>query len=304
MIRLLFLLLILSGTANALSPSQSPSKSSSYDPVVFTAIEEAPSGATEYLESVVACTVYEVDAGVTASYDSSGAPQEWKNLTLTPADGESQSAYDFYLGNSSGSDGRDPSFNSSGAASTFDIVNDMFTLQGSPTQFLKDMHKTIGGTDFFIAIAFTKVDVTWGSFPMWSTTVNLNSNDGIFTRTTSTGAGEIFQTTEGAGGVVHTSTTRNETAGRHLFIWSYDTSTGQIDHYNDTKTVETDTITFNTNTGENIAGHALAATAGETFFFNEGAFAAVAVGNCDLTQSEADAIFDTWEARHGVDYTP
>lgn len=90
--------------------------------------------------------VFMLDAAVSASY--SGAGQTWANLTASPADGSSQSDYDFYLGASSAAEGSDPTF--VGTAGT-DVcyfscgeapaANKYFTKAAANTTFLNGLHK-------------------------------------------------------------------------------------------------------------------------------------------------------------------
>lgn len=118
------------------------------------------SGATvsPYLDGVLASTVFDIDATIAASYPGSGVT--WANLAA-PADGSAQAAYDFYRGNGSTSTTY-PAFNGSAGSSaaywSFD-GNDHFDLKsGVNTPFLRDVHKTTGGSDFWIAMAFRPVD--------------------------------------------------------------------------------------------------------------------------------------------------
>lgn len=84
---------------------------------------------------------------------SYSAGQLWSNQTTAPADGAGQTAYDFVLGNSGIGDGSDPTHTGINPASywTFD-GNDFFTLAGTPTSFLKNMHKA--GSKFSIEAWF------------------------------------------------------------------------------------------------------------------------------------------------------
>jgi hypothetical protein len=88
--------------------------------------------------------VFELDAGLSASYGGSG--QTWANIVTAPADGSGQTAYDFYRGATSGSEGSDPTFNgSAGANSTNEYFSfdggDYLTLAAGNTTFLNSLHK-------------------------------------------------------------------------------------------------------------------------------------------------------------------
>ncbi|MGB0817404.1 MAG: hypothetical protein ACPGQQ_00765 [Candidatus Puniceispirillaceae bacterium] len=112
-------------------------------------------GGASYLDSVLASTICDLDATVSDSYGGSG--QTWANLIASPADGASQSDYDFYLGAGSGSSTDDPTFNgTAGDAAAYWSFDggDYFSLalgSSNETTFLLDMLQA--NTDFWIAIA-------------------------------------------------------------------------------------------------------------------------------------------------------
>lgn len=118
-----------------------------------------------YLDGVLASTVCDLDATIAASYGGSGTT--WANLVTAPADGSAQTAYDFYLGN--GSTGTTyPAFNaSSGSAAAYWSVDggDYFSLKsGANTSFLNSLHKTTGGSDWWIAMALKYVTNSTGQY--------------------------------------------------------------------------------------------------------------------------------------------
>lgn len=87
--------------------------------------------------------VFELDAGLSASY---AAGQTWANIVAAPADGSGITAYDVYLGTSSGATAEDPTFN--GVAGTNSAAEfwsfdggDFFTLVGANTTFNSDIHQ-------------------------------------------------------------------------------------------------------------------------------------------------------------------
>jgi hypothetical protein len=122
--------------------------------------------ASSYLDGVLASTVFDLDATIAASYPGSGLT--WANLA-TPADGAAKTAYDFFLGDGvtattypafSGSAGNSAAYWSFDGGDYFDLKS------GANTAFLRDAHKTTGGSDFWIAMAYRPVDggVTQGLF--------------------------------------------------------------------------------------------------------------------------------------------
>ena len=95
-------------------------------------------------DAAIPVAVFELDAGLSASYGGSG--QTWANIVTAPADGSGQTAYDFYRGATNGSEGSDPTFNGSAGANSANEFwsfdgGDYFTLAGSNTTFLNSLHK-------------------------------------------------------------------------------------------------------------------------------------------------------------------
>jgi len=101
----------------------------------------------------VTTTVFDLDATCTSSYGGSG--QTWANLETTPADSSAQSAYDFYLGNTSSATTDDPTFNGSAdsAAAYFSVDGgDYFSLaSGANPTFLVDAHDTTNSGGFWFS---------------------------------------------------------------------------------------------------------------------------------------------------------
>lgn len=82
--------------------------------------------------------VFELDAG---NSDSWGGSSPWANTVAAPSDGSGQTAYDYNPGGGGNSPTFTGSVGSPSAYWDFD-GNDFFTLAGSSTAFLQDMHKT------------------------------------------------------------------------------------------------------------------------------------------------------------------
>lgn len=117
-----------------------------------TAAFRTPPASYTPMGDVVSSCVFDLEATIAASYGGSGTT--WANIEPTPADGSAQTAYDFYTGDGATSTTY-PTFNGSAgdeaAYWSFD-GGDYFSLKsGANTDFLRDMHKTTGGSDFWIA---------------------------------------------------------------------------------------------------------------------------------------------------------
>ncbi len=95
-------------------------------------------------DAAIPVAVFELDAGLSASYNGTG--QTWANIVTAPADGSGQTAYDFYRGATSGSEGSDRTFNGSAGANSANEYfsfdgGDYLTLVGFNTTFIHSMHK-------------------------------------------------------------------------------------------------------------------------------------------------------------------
>jgi len=90
--------------------------------------------------------IFDLDAGLTASYSGSG--QTFANRYAAPSDGEAQTDYDFYLGQNSASQSSDPVFNGSAGSDANTTYfsgsggDDMFTLAAGNTDYLNALHQS------------------------------------------------------------------------------------------------------------------------------------------------------------------
>lgn len=117
--------------------------------------------------------VFDLDATISASYSGSGTT--WANYEDSPADGSGQTAYDMQTGD--GATGTTyPTFNgSAGDAAAYWSFDggDYFSIIAGMTSFAQDLHKTTGGTDFWIAFA------AYGFTQRMFSTQNGGANSGI-----------------------------------------------------------------------------------------------------------------------------
>ena len=123
--------------------------------------------------------VFELDAGLSASYSGSG--QTWANIVTAPADGSGQTAYDFYRGATNGSEGSDPTFNGSAGANSANEYfsfdgGDYLTLVGSNTTFLNSLHKE---NAVFTWYGFLRTPTSTGNANLFGTNAQSSSNIGI-----------------------------------------------------------------------------------------------------------------------------
>ena len=94
------------------------------------------------------------DLDVTQVNSYNGSAQTWTNLLGAPADGSSQTDSNFFLGSDAVVRTNDPTFNGTagdGAAYWSFDGGDHFAKTSPNTAFLNNMHKTSGGSDFWLA---------------------------------------------------------------------------------------------------------------------------------------------------------
>jgi len=267
---------------------------------------KAPIGASSaYLDSVVASVCCDLDATQTDSYPGSG--QTWANLIASPADGAAQTDYDFYLGFTATTDGDEPTFNGTAGDTTaywsFD-GGDRFGLKsGVNTAFLNNLHKTTGGSDFWVAYAWNHVDTTWQNRFFFST-YGYSTTNGLI-------VGEYAQETVGL--TQYTSGAANKTTsfisgapqGDHIAVASHSHSTNETTIWLDTASGRVMSHTFTTNTTDPTGALTISGgTNGGVPLSSEDKLYSMAFGNEYLDDTKAAAIIAHLETRHGRDYTP
>lgn len=120
----------------------------------------------------------DLDATMAASFDDGVDAQKWLNLIASPSDGAAQADYDFYLGATGSATTDDPTHTGTvGDAAAYFAMDggDFFKLvaASNPATF-KDMHKTTGGPDFWLALAFRFISTGVGQFPFGTLGSGLN----------------------------------------------------------------------------------------------------------------------------------
>ena len=106
------------------------------------------------LGAIVASNVFDVDATDALSFDTAVDTARWFNLNSAPADGEAQSAYDFFLGSVEALDGDEPAFTGSvGDADAYFLFDgsDFFQLENGNTALMNALHKAGGKGTYMVA---------------------------------------------------------------------------------------------------------------------------------------------------------
>lgn len=258
------------------------------------------------LADVVASTVFDLDATIVDSYPGTGTT--WANLVVAPADGSDQTAYDFYTGNGS-TDTTYPAFNGTPGDSAaywgFD-GGDYFNIKtGANTAFLNALHKTTGGTAWWVACAF-RTPESLGNCGFFQTATN-NATPGCYMFAQAGGNVRVLQrgntgfTTKDpiASGAV------DDAESDYIAIISYDPTANAYRGWANTATATTtDNANFNACTSNAAVPLTLGRGGGSVMFLAGARMYSFAMGNAYLDNTGAAAIMAALEARHGRDYTP
>jgi len=181
------------------------------------------------LADLIPSTVFHLDATAVRSWPGSG--QLWKNLVRHPADGEAQSAYDFYFGADGNASTDDPSpIGATGARGTHMLFDgsDRFKLAGAMTDTLKNIHKTSNTQPFWFALDFKFVQND-AQQQLFSTGNSTSSTHGIWITVASNERAGLAQG-NGAGTVTHLAPDTLVNGTDYILIASHDpvTATSRI----------------------------------------------------------------------------
>jgi hypothetical protein len=251
------------------------------------------------LDSVVASTVFDLDATIALSY--SGIGQKWANLTVAPADGSAQAAYDFFTGDGSTSTTY-PTFNgTAGSPSAYWSLDggDYFKLKsGANTAFLKNLHKTTGGQNFWAVI--TGNYATTANRVFWSTQ---SGSTGVGCRLRGVSSSEDIQYTQRGSANVNQSIGSGAVTADFLFLVSYDHATTTLRYWKNTLTSSSAVITPSPTTTDASGIFHIGQIGDGTSFLPSGSkIYSFAMGNEYLNDTKAGAIIAALESRHGRDY--
>lgn len=254
------------------------------------------------MQDLVASAVYDVDATLAASYD--GASQTWSNIIAAPADGSAQTAYDKQLGSAGSAGADDPTFvGTAGSPSAYFVVDggDYFINKATATDFIKGLHKTTGGSDFWYALAFRFAQND--ALQVLSATAGATNVPGLVI--SSNGSENLALSQRG-----DTASVTNSFVGplvngtSYLVIYSHSHSTNQTRRWVNSITKNEATQTFNTTTTDATGLSLAAETDGGNKCSNGFRFYAESAGNTYIDDAQAALIFSEYERRHQRDYTP
>lgn len=253
------------------------------------------------LQSIVPSTVFDLDSTIALSYPGTG--NDWKNLVPAPADGSLQTAYDMLRGDGSTATSF-PTFTGSAGSKTaywlFDGA-DFFKLKsGTNTTFLNAMHKTTGGSDFWLCVTGRWI-TTAGAGLISTKNGNVPGID-MLMYNDATGRMAWRQRGDGAeAGLFPTSP--NVTSGTdYTAVFTHSHSTNQSRVYLNTNTASETAHTFNTTTTNGTLFHvgALGSSgASPTIAIpNTSRITSVAGGNAYIGDAQVAAMLTFLAARH------
>ena len=239
------------------------------------------------LSTIISSTALDLDATIEASYGGSG--QTWANY-------EPDSAYNFFMGADGDIGTDDPEF--IGNAGTEDAYwlmdgDDHFELVGANTAFLKDLHKTAGGSDFWIC--FAAQWVTPGNMMMF-TTRNSGAVVGISLLTES---GQNLQLVQRGDSAVTVSTSSVALdAGDGIVLASHSHSTNKTRLWINSTTKQEFAHTFNTTTTDATTKAKISDFNASLQLHNNTRLYHCSMGDEFLDDTKATAIIDHIVARH------
>lgn len=251
------------------------------------------------MDSVVAGTVFDLDATIADSYPGSGTTLA--NLIASPADGSGQTAYDFEIVGTT-----PPVFNGSAGTSGayFTLTNSGGAFEiPTNTAFLASLHKTTGGADFTFCFVGEVLDATWNNEAIGGTSVS-NTENGVRMITTTA---ENLQLAHhnGTSQVTNTSTTSPKTTGFVFLAVAYDHTAGEVTYWLSSSTGDVNSFTFNTTTTDATHEFCLGAVNRTSFTLknSQWTWKAASMWNKVLSDAEIADVITEYETRHEETYT-
>lgn len=258
----------------------------------------------ESLAAAVASAVMDLDATLFASYPGSGTT--WSNLVASPADGSAQTAYDFFTGDGSTSTTFPTFTGTPGDPASYWLFDggDYFKIKsGANTTFINAMHKTTGGSDWWIAFALLTPPADSGADGLFGTNQN-STTPGL--QIFQNASEQIAANQRGAAtsSLSNTGTTLTGSTNYTVFV-SHSHSTNMTSFWINSSTGTALSQTYSTTTADASGFMVLAALANgaSSFMASGGRMYSVGMGNSYLTNAEAAAIKSLLQVRQGRVYS-
>jgi len=246
--------------------------------------------------------MFELDAGDAGSYPGEGA--EWYSLTPAPVDGGESSDYSFG-GGFGMAEINEPVFtgeyDTPGAYFATDGQK-FFAISGGNTDFLDALHKSTGGTNFWMATVIRYP--AGGNQGIAGTNARLTANVGVSFRSPSADD-FIVGYTNGASVVTADSNSAIADGTDHAIVYTYNTSTRAWKAFNNSATPVTGTLGALTVTDAPtsrlaLMSSGLAAGVPNDAAANGSRMYLYAMGNEYLTDEEGAAIIANLMGRFGI----
>lgn len=276
------------------------------NPFYMAVIQQQANGGDISLQSVVASTVFDLDATIAASYPGTGTT--WANLAAIPADGSAQTAYDFHTGDGATSTTYPTFTGTAGNAAAFWSFDggDYFTLKsGSAPTFLGKFHNT-DGDNWWIAFAFRQANNTANAALLSIGKTSVTNSVAGFAAYANSAESMFLNQANGAAGNSATVNGGTFAVGTDfLVILSFNKSTNTLTVWRGSTTGTPQSWVYNASTVAVTGAVALGASTSlaspqPSGFLLYGVYG----GNEYLDDTKAAAIIAHLEARHGRDYTP
>lgn len=253
--------------------------------------------------SIASSCVLDVDATIVDSYSGSG--QAWDNIEPNPADGSAQTANDYHLGSGSGSGSDDPTFTgTAGDAGAYFLYDggDYNTFQNTITTFFDNIHKTTGGADFTVFMAY--YHITGTAYILGGNRSAAGTNIGlIFYHFAANSRVYVTQRGGTAGATVNSTGTVNG-SGWNVVGVSHSHSANNTRIWINDSSVENLSHTFNTTTAAASGVPSICAYSGGTSIAPNGVrVAGVSWFNEYFDDEKAAAVREQYMARHNRLYT-
>jgi len=253
------------------------------------------------LQADVPSTCFVLEASNIDSTD--GSSQTWSNVITSPADGSAQTDFDMYRGATSSATTDDPTFTgTAGVPGAYWLLDggDVFTsITATPPGFLADIHKTTGGTAWWVAFA--------GRIPnastkcIWSTQ-NTAAAAGYRCQSGSTENIQLFQHSGTDPRSINTAYTHGSDTD-FIVIISGQAGGGVTRYWGNTRTNSTVTLTFataSTDPGGKFTLGGISPTA--TRLPNTSRIYGLIGGNDYIDDTAAGYIFDYMNTSVGVTF--
>lgn len=229
------------------------------------------------------------DATLSGSYNGSGGT--WTNIASTPADGAAASAYNNTITGMTFT-------GSAGAASAYFSASgsSFFELTGANTAFLENLHKTTGGVDFSVVIAYQVAATTAGTlFSTANTTTALGIMIDSSTNITFRQRGDTASSNVSGGTV---------TAGVwNLLIVTHSAAGASSIRWLNTKTGSLQGHTFNaTSSAPTVNMHIASRNDSANYIPSGSLVAGVSMFNSYINDTQAAQIIDYYNNLHGRTY--